>query len=116
MGVSRDDMGFAGAQFWKRSTKQGQRRSNTMRIGLKYITPALAAGAAAVAIAAHQRPWPIPRRLSRQRSPPRRPPVAPNIVQIAGHGGGGFHGGGWGGDRGGWHSDRGWGNWFGWRR
>jgi hypothetical protein len=52
MGVSRDDMGFAGAQFWKRSTKQGQRRSNTMRIGLKYITPALAAGAAAVAIAA----------------------------------------------------------------
>ena len=37
MGVSRDDMGFAGAQFWKRSTKQGQRRSNTMRIGLKYI-------------------------------------------------------------------------------
>jgi hypothetical protein len=42
--------------------------------------------------------------------------VAPNIVQIAGHGGGGFHGGGWGGDRGGWHSDRGWGNWFGWRR
>jgi hypothetical protein len=37
-------------------------------------------------------------------------------VQIAGHGGGGFHGGGWGGDRGGWHSDRGWGNWFGWRR
>ena len=42
--------------------------------------------------------------------------VAPNIVQIAGHGGGGCHGGGWGGDRGGWHSDRGWGNWFGWRR
>jgi hypothetical protein len=35
--------------------------------------------------------------------------VAPNIVQIAGHGGGGFHGGAW-------HSDRGWGNWFGWRR
>jgi hypothetical protein len=53
----------------------------------------------------HQRPWPIPRRLSR----------GSNIVQIAGHGGG-FHGCGWGGDRGGWHSDRGWGNWFGWRR
>jgi hypothetical protein len=97
MGVSRDDMGFAGAQFWKRSTKQGQRRSNTMRIGLKYITPAFAAGAAAVAIATAPAA------------------VAPNIVQIASHGGG-FHGGGWGGDRGGWHSDRGWGNWFGWRR
>ena len=45
--------------------------------------------------------------------------VAPNIVQTAGHGGGGFHGGGdrggWHGDRG-WHGDNGWGNWFGWRR
>jgi hypothetical protein len=41
--------------------------------------------------------------------------VAPNIVQTAGHGGGGFHGGGWGGDRGGWHGDRGWGGpWFPW--
>jgi len=55
------------------------------------------------------------------------PAGRPNIVQTAGHGGGGFqgggfHGGGWGGDRGGWHGDRGWhgdngwGNWFGWRR
>ena len=67
-----------------------------MRVGLKYITPVLAAGAA----------------------------VAPNIVQTAGHGGGGFQGRGFqgGGDRGGWHGDRGWhgdngwGNWFGWRR
>jgi len=116
MGVSRDDMGFAGAQFWKRSTKQGQRRSNTMRIGLKYITPALAAGAAAVAIAAAPAAMadPAPAQPATIVTAPAA--VAPNIVQIAGHGGGGFHGGGWGGDRGGWHSDRGWGNWFGWRR
>jgi hypothetical protein len=42
--------------------------------------------------------------------------VAPNVVQAAGHGGGGgFHGGGWGGDRGGWHGDRGWGgDWWPW--
>jgi hypothetical protein len=116
MGVSRDDMGFAGAQFWKRSTKQSQRRSNTMRIGLKYITPALAAGAAAAAIAAAPAAMadPAPAQPATIATAPAA--VAPNIVQIAGHGGGGFHGGGWGGDRGGWHSDRGWGNWFGWRR
>jgi hypothetical protein len=113
MGVSRDDMGFAGAQFWKRSTKQGQRRSNTMRIGLKYITPALAA-AVAIAAAPAAMADPAPAQPATIATAPAA--VAPNIVQIAGHGGGGFHGGGWGGDRGGWHSDRGWGNWFGWRR
>jgi len=91
MGVSRDDMGFAGAQFWKRSTKQGQRRSNTMRIGLKYITPALAAvGAAAVAIAA---------------APAATADPAPGSAGNDRHRGG-FHGGGWGGDRGGWQRSR----------
>jgi hypothetical protein len=53
--------------------------------------------------------------------------VAPNIVQVDGHGGGGgYHGGGgdhggYGGDHGGYggyHGDRGYGGWFpfGWHR
>src|SRR5258707_12772484 len=81
-----------------------------MRVGLKYITPVLAAGAAAMAIAA------APAALA--ESTPAQPAtiatapaaVAPNIVQIAGHGGGGFHGGGWGGEPGGRARGRGWGD------
>jgi hypothetical protein len=100
MGVSRDDMGFAGAQFWKRSTKQGQRRSNTMRIGLKYITPALAAvGAAAVAIAAAPAATadPAPAQPATIATAAAFTAVAGAVTAAAG-------------------SDRGWGNWFGWRR
>jgi hypothetical protein len=106
--------------------------STTMRIK-NYITPVLAAGAAAVAIAAAPAAMADPA--------PAQPAtiataaaLAPNVVQAAGHGGGGgihgggggfhrggggFHGGGWGGDRGGWHGDRGWGSdsWpWGWHR
>ena len=115
-GVSRDDMASL-----ERNSGNGPRNSASegvtrWRIGLKYITPALAAGAAAVAIAAAPAAVadPAPAQPATIATAPAA--VAPNIVQIAGHGGGGFHGGGWGGDRGGWHSDRGWGNWFGWRR
>jgi hypothetical protein len=91
--------------------------NTTVRI-TNYITPVLAAGAAAVAIAAAPAAMADPT--------PAQPvtiatsaAVAPNVVQAAGHGGGGAHGGGWGGDRGGWHGDRGWGgDWWpwGWRR
>ena len=87
-----------------------------MRIGLKYITPALAAvGAAAVAIAAAPAAMADPEAAQQGSIVPTPTDTAPKIVHITGHGGG-FHGGGWGGDRGGWHSDRGWGNWCGGRR
>jgi uncharacterized membrane protein len=81
-----------------------------MRMGLKYITPVLAAGAAAVAIAAAPAAW--------AESTPAQP--AGHIVQVDNHGGGGDHGGYGGGDhgggyRGGDHGGYG-GNWwpFGW--
>jgi hypothetical protein len=72
-----------------------------MRMGLKYITPVLAAGAAAVAIAA------APAAMA--ESTPAQPGVvatastaaAGHIVQTDWHGG----------DHGGWHGDRGWGGW-----
>jgi hypothetical protein len=127
MGVSGDDVGSLERNSWDESRLDHQ-RSSTMRVGLKYITPVLAAGAAAVAIAA------APAAMAETTPAPPATiatapaAVAPNIVQTAGHGGGGFQGGGdrggfqGGGDRGGWHGDRGWhgdngwGNWFGWRR
>src|SRR6202011_3989030 len=51
MGVSGEDVGSLERNYWDESRLDDQ-RSSTMRIGLKYITPVLAAGAAAVAIAA----------------------------------------------------------------
>jgi hypothetical protein len=118
MGVSGDDVGSLKRKSWDESRLDHQ-RSSTMRVGLKYITPVLAAGAAAVAIAAA--PAAMAETTPAQPATIATAPaaVAPNIVQTAGHGGGGFHGGGdrggWHGDRG-WHGDNGWGNWFGWRR
>jgi hypothetical protein len=67
-----------------------------MRMGLKYITPVLAAGAAAVAIAA------APAAMA--ESTPAQP--ASYIVQVDNHGGG-DHGGYRGGDHGGYG-----GNWW----
>ena len=52
MGVSGDDMASHRRNSGKGKELIGFRRSVTMRIGLKYLTSALAAGAAAVAIAA----------------------------------------------------------------
>src|ERR1700682_806902 len=126
MGVSGDDVGSLERNSWDESRLDQQRnqRSSTMRVGLKYITPVLAAGAAAVAIAAA--PAAMAETTPAQPAMIASAPAAggPSIVQTAGHGGGGFQGGGFhgGGDRGGWHGDRGWhgdngwGNWFGWRR
>ena len=115
MGVSRDDTASLRrnpgmSPDW---TIEG---SVTMRIGLKYITPALAAGAAAVAIAAAPAAIADPAPVAQSAA------VGPSIVQTAGHGGGGFHGGGgggfhgggfhggYGGGRGGFYGYRGWGD------
>jgi hypothetical protein len=115
MGVSGDDTDLPWGPFWNESRLDYQ-RSSTMRVGLKYITPVLAAGAAAVAIAA------APAAIA--EAAPAQPAVvatastatAPHIVQTDNHGGG-DRGGDHGGDHGGgWHGDNGWGNWFGWRR
>jgi hypothetical protein len=125
-GGQRRRQGFCGAQPWKGQVQKGFRKDTNMRSGLKYLTSALAAGAAAAAIAVAP--------VAMADPAPAQPAVvatassamaAGHIVQ-AGHGGGGgfhgggfhgggFHGGGWGGDRGGWHGDRGWGGpWFPW--
>jgi hypothetical protein len=89
-----------------------------MRTRLKYVTPALAACAAAVAIgaapAAMAEPTPVQPAVVATASPA----MAGDIVQA--RYGGGFHGGGggWHGNRGwggGWHGDRGWGGWPGYR-
>jgi hypothetical protein len=78
---------------------------------LSYITPVLAAGAAAVAIAAAPTALAEPAQLTNPSAA-----VASQIVPAGFHGGGGgFHGGGYGGgfhgggDRGGFH-----GNHYGW--
>ena len=69
-----------------------------MRIGLKYITPMLAAGAAAVAIGAAP--------IAAAAPAPAQPATvaAAPTVEAAGWHGGGWHGGGWHG--GGWHGGR----------
>jgi hypothetical protein len=79
-----------------------------MRIRLNYVTPVLAAGAAAVAIAAAP---------TAAADPTPAQPAALAHVVPAGHGGGGHGGGGgghgggdrggWGGDHGGWGGDHG---------
>jgi hypothetical protein len=115
MGVSGDDVGSLERNSWDES-KLDDQRSSTMRVGLKYITPVLAAGAAAVAIGA------APAAMA-ESTPPQPEVVATastaaagQIVQVDNHGGGDHGGDHGGGDRGGWHGDNGWGNWFGWRR
>jgi hypothetical protein len=82
-----------------------------MRKKLSYITPVLAAGAAAVAIAAAPTALAEPAQLTNPSAA-----VASQVVPAGFHGGGGgFHGGGYGGgfhgggDRGGFH-----GNHYGW--
>jgi hypothetical protein len=118
MGVSTDDVGSVERNSWNKSRLDHYRRSSTMRVGLKYITPILAAAAAAVAIAAAPAALAESTPVQPATIATAAPAVAPNIVQIAGHGGGGhggggFHGGGFHG--GGWHGDRGWGhNWWPW--
>jgi hypothetical protein len=88
-----------------------------MRIGLKYMTSALVAGAAALTIAAAPAAMADP--VAAQPAVITNSSSTGHIVE-AGHGGGfhggGFHGGGWGG--GGWHGYRGWGGpWpWGWYR
>jgi hypothetical protein len=115
MDVSGDDVGSLERNSWDESRLDHQ-RSSTMRVGLKYITPLLAAGAAAVAIAA------APAAMA-ETTPPQPATIATastapagQIVQVDNHGGGDHGGDHGGGDRGGWHGDNGWGNWFGWRR
>src|SRR5258707_12155815 len=80
---------FARQQFWDESRLDYQ-RSSTMRVGLKYITPVLAAGAAAVAIAAP--PAAMAETTPAQPATIATPSAAraPNIVQTARPGGGGF--------------------------
>jgi hypothetical protein len=75
---------------------------------LSHITPVLAAGAAAVAIAAA--PTALAEPAAAQLTNPSTA-VASEVVPAAFHGGGGFHAGGFhgGGDRGGFH-----GNHYGW--
>jgi hypothetical protein len=116
MGVSGDDVGSLERNPWDESRLDHQ-RSSTMRVGLKYITPVLAAGAAAVAIAAAPAAMADPTTAQAAVVATAPTAMAGQIVQVDNHGGGG-HGGGdhGGGDRGGWHGDNGWGNWFGWRR
>jgi hypothetical protein len=95
MGVSGDDTDSLERNSWDESRLDHQ-RSNTMRIGLKYITPVLAAGAAAVAIAAAP--------TAAAASTPAQPaviataPTAPadHVVQVDDHHGGDHGGWGWG--------------------
>jgi len=85
-----------------------------MRMGLKAITPMLAAGAAAVAIGAAP--------IAAADPAPTQPAsiTASPTVETVGHGGWGGHGGGWGGHGGGWHGggwhgggwQGGWNPWF----
>ena len=90
--------------------------SVTMRIGLKHMTAAVAAGVTALAIAAAPAAMADPAALRPAASTAEMTASAAQFVP-AGHGGG-FHGGGWHGDRGwggGWHGDRGWhGQWWPW--
>src|SRR6195256_5761372 len=102
MGVSGDDLGPRERNPWDESRLDHQ-RSSTMRVGLKYITPVLAAGAAAVAIAAAPAAMADPPPAQAAGGPPAPTANAGQIVQVDNHGGGG-HGGG---DRGGWHGDNG---------
>jgi Spy/CpxP family protein refolding chaperone len=83
-----------------------------MRIGLKYMTSALAAGAAALTIAAAPAAMADP--VAAQPAMITNSSLAGHVVE-AGYGGG-FHGGGFHG--GGWHGYRGWGGpWpWGWYR
>jgi hypothetical protein len=118
MGVSGDDMASHRRNSGKGKELIGFRRSVTMRIGLKYLTSALAAGAAAVAIAAAPAALAAPTAAEPAVNAAAPAAIAGHVVPV-GHGGGfhggGFHGGGWGGDRGGWHGDRGWGGaWWPW--
>jgi hypothetical protein len=99
MGVSGDDMG----SFERNSGTRVQinhRRSVTMRIR-NYITPVLAAGAAAVAIAAAPAAMADP-----TTAQPAAIAIAPAAVHVvpADHGGG-DHGGYGGGDHGGYGRD-----------
>src|SRR3979490_2237836 len=96
MGVSGDDLGPRERNSWGESRLDYQ-RSSIMRVGLKYITPVLAAGAAAVAIAA------APAAMA-ESTPPQPAVVATastaaagQIVQVDNHGGGDHGGGGHGG-------------------
>jgi hypothetical protein len=120
IGCQRQRNRFEGAPTWKGKANEESKGHSTMRIGLKTITPMLAAGAAALAIGAA----PI---AAADPAPAQPASIAagPTVETVGhggwGHGGGGWHGGGWGhGDGwhgGGWHGD-GWQPWFpfGWHR
>src|SRR5258705_10169451 len=99
MGVSGDDVGSLERNSWDESRLDHQ-RSSTMRVGLKYITPVLAAGAAAVAIAAA--PAAMAENTPAQPATIATAPAAraPHIVHTPGHGRGGLPGGGVPGRRG----------------
>jgi hypothetical protein len=117
IGCQRQRNRFAGAPTWKGKADRTSKGSCTMRIGLKAITPILAAGAAAVAIGAAP--------IAAADPAPAQPAsiAAGPTIETVGHGGGGhgggWHGGGWHG--GGWHGGDwhrgGWNPWFfGWHR
>ncbi|WP_166906101.1 hypothetical protein [Mycobacterium sp. DL440] len=83
-----------------------------MRIRLKYITQAVVAGAAAMAIGVAPAEMADP--LPVQPAAVASAPAAANVIPAGFHGGG-FHGG-WGGGRG-WHGGYGWGHdrqWWPW--
>src|ERR1700756_4452224 len=92
MGASSEDIGSHGRNSVNSTGMSVQRRSVTMWIGTKHITPVLAAGAVAVAIAAAPTAMADP-----VSAPPANMAAAPGILAPAGPGGGGGHGGGGGG-------------------
>ena len=85
-----------------------------MRTGLKYLTSALAAGAAAVAIGVAPVALAEPAQQTVAASTSSAVDAG-HVVPTGFHGGGGFHGG-WGGYHGGWGGYRGWYGGPGWHR
>jgi hypothetical protein len=112
VGCQQRRKSIRGAPTWKSKADKKSKGSSTMRIGLKAVTPMLAAGAAAVAIGAAPTAAADP-----APAQPANIAAGPTVETVAhggwGHGGGwhggGWHGGGW--HDGGWH-DGGWHPWF----
>jgi polyisoprenoid-binding protein YceI len=108
LGLSDDAIESTKRKTWKGNPDRPSKGSSIMRIGLKYIASALAAGAAAVAIGAAP--------IAAADPAPAKPATiaaAPTVETVGWHGGG-WHGGGWhgGGWRGDYRGEYGWGPWF----
>lgn len=134
MGANGDDVASRAADSGMGKEQNRFRRNTNMRTGLKYLTSALVAGAAAAAIAVA--PIAVAPIATADPAPARQTMVAStpstvdagHVVETGFRGGGGLHGGGfhggglhggWGGYRGGWYGGPGWGrSWspWGWYR